>query len=147
MPRYFLAQRKGFAPLRRAPVHTAPRCAVCARAPCLFSPLRKPLALACASPIKSLSVLYSPPNKKPAKAGFLFGAPRATAFEPNGKRIEICVFEWCRERGCTKTIQAEKLREQLQRSRSERKICQNLSKKAMSLYSLPFCYTRPIQPN
>ena len=71
-----LAQRKGFAPLRRAPVHTAPWCAVCARTPCLFSPLRKPLALACASPIKSLSVLYSPPNKKPAKAGFLFGAEK-----------------------------------------------------------------------
>ena len=43
----------------------------------------------------------------------LFSAPRASAFEPRGKHIEICVSEWYNKRVCRKTSKAEKLREQL----------------------------------
>ena len=58
-----------------------------------------------------------------------FGAPQATAFEPNGKRITICILEWNCGRSCRKTIHAEKLREQLQRSRRERAVCQKVKEK------------------
>ena len=58
-----------------------------------------------------------------------FGAPRATAFEPRRKRIEICIRKWYCGRGCKTTIRAEKLCEQLQPSRSGRQIRQNVKEK------------------
>ena len=58
-------------------------------------------------------------------------APRATAFEPNGKGIAIHFHKWCCGRCRGKTIQAEKLCEQSQCSRSGRQVCQKLSKRVM----------------
>ena len=51
-------------------------------------------------------------------------APRATAFEPDGKGIAISFHKWSCGRCRGKTIQAEKLRAQLQCSRSGRQVCQ-----------------------
>lgn len=64
-----------------------------------------------------------------AKTYVPFGAPRATAFEPRRKRIEICIRKWYCGRGCKTTIRAEKLCEQLQPSRSGRQIRQNVKEK------------------
>ena len=88
-------------------------------------------------------------TKAPRKGAF-HGAPRATAFEPNGKGIAISFHKWSCGRCRGKTIQAEKLRAQLQCSRSGRQVCQKAvmrkraAEKAVALFRCP---THPVPPD
>ena len=78
-----------------------------------------------------------------------YGAPRATAFEPSGKGIAIHFHKWCCGRCRGKTIQAEKLRAQLQCSRSGRQVCQKAvmrKRAAEKTVALFRCPTHPVPP-
>lgn len=80
---------------------------------------------------------------------FAYGAPRATAFEPNGKGIAISFHKWSCGRCRGKTIQAEKLRAQLQCSRSGRQVCQKAvmrKRAAEKTVALFRCPTHPVPP-
>ena len=77
-------------------------------------------------------------------------APRATAFEPDGKGIAISFHKWSCGRCRGKTIQAEKLRAQLQCSRSGRQVCQKavMRKRAAGKPVALFrCPTHPVPPD
>ena len=78
-----------------------------------------------------------------------FSAPRATAFEPDGKGIAIHFHKWSCGRCRGKTIQAEKLRAQLQCSRSGRQVCQKAvmrKRAAEKTVALFRCPTHPVPP-
>lgn len=80
---------------------------------------------------------------------FYVGAPRATAFEPDGKGIAIHFHKWSCGRCRGKTIQAEKLRAQLQCSRSGRQVCQKAvmrKRAAEKTVALFRCPTHPVPP-
>ena len=68
-----LVRTKGLAPLRRAPVNSAPRCSVCAPAYPLHCFPRKPFAPANASPLKSLRVSFSYQKTTEPTAPLFFG--------------------------------------------------------------------------
>ena len=71
-----MVRTKGLAPLRRAPVNSPPGCSVCSRAFCFLSSFRKPLALARASPLKSLRSSISYQKRDGATAPSLFWCGR-----------------------------------------------------------------------
>ena len=76
-------------------------------------------------------------------------APRATAFEPDGKGIAIHFHKWSCGRCRGKTIQAEKLRAQLQCTRSGRQVCQKAvmrKRAAEKTVALFRCPTHPVPP-